>query len=175
MVLKLERFSDLPRLPRSFEAFGSCDECIYWEYPKEFEKGARNPALKARWVARTLREFGNCGLRATVADQVIGFIQYAPPRLYGQRFKDYPSGPPSDDAVFISCLYIRDKTHRGQGIGSKLLRSAVDELEARGYHKVEAFPRISTDDNPSGPARLYLKHGFRIVQQRDDFPLVRRG
>ncbi len=173
MVLRLERFADLPKLPRSFKSLGTCNECIYWECPREFERGERNPALKVRWMSGVLREFGNCGFRAKVANRVVGSIQYAPPRLYGQRFEDYPSGPPSEDAVFISCLYIRDKAQRGQGIGSELLRTGVSDLEARGYDKIEAFPRISSDNNPSGPVSLYLKHGFRIVRQKDDFPLVR--
>ncbi|MFQ5838447.1 MAG: GNAT family N-acetyltransferase, partial [Thermoplasmata archaeon] len=173
--LEIRRFADLDELPGSFEGLGSCDVCIYWEYPGEFDRGVRDPTLKVNWISRVLKEFGNCGLQAVVEGRVVGFIQYAPPGYYGDRFKDYPSGPPSRDSVFISCLYVRDVSQRGRGIGAELLRSAVEELRTRGFGRIEALPRRSSEDNPSGPLELYLKQGFRIVSESDDFPLVRLG
>ncbi len=174
-VLEIERFVDLDSIPESFEGIGSCSECIYWEYPEEFDRGARDVGLKSDWISHVLNSFGNCGLRASVDDRSVGFIQYAPPAYYGDRFKEYPSGPPSEDSVFISCLYISDKENRGKGVGTKLLRTAIAELRSRGFERVEALPRRGSENNPSGPVELYLRNGFRVVRELDDFPLVRLG
>ncbi len=173
MKLVIERFADLDDTPTSFPGLGACDECVYWEYPKEFDEGVRDSSLKATWISGVLRDFGNCGLRARVNDDVVGFIQYAPPRYYGDRFSEYTSGPPSEDAVFISCLYIRDESRRGKGIATQLMQAAIGELRARGVPFVEALPRVSSAENPAGPVGFYLKQGFKVVQEEDDFPLVR--
>jgi len=102
----------------------------------------------------------------------IGFIQYAPAKFF-PRVKEYAAGPPSEDAVFIACLYITNKEARRKGLGTSILENLIVELKERGFKAVETFARKSSEDNPSGPLRFYLKHNFRIKNDKDDFPLVR--
>ncbi|MDH7564717.1 MAG: hypothetical protein QHH24_07600 [Candidatus Bathyarchaeota archaeon] len=47
------------------------------------------------------------------------------------------------------------------------------EVGRRGFKALETFARKSSAENPSGPLSLYLKYGFRVVVEEDDFPLVR--
>jgi ribosomal protein S18 acetylase RimI-like enzyme len=118
------------------------------------------------------KTFGNCVKIACLGTSPVGFVQYAPSK-YFPRVVDYASGPPSEDAVFIACLYIISKEHRRKGYGTIMLRNLLEELRARGFKTAETFARADSENNPSGPLTFYLKHGFKVVCRRDDFPLVR--
>ena len=155
----------------------SCKYCIYWEYPKECvypatEQKEEMFARKLSWVQTTIREFGACGKLLHADGKSIGYAQYAPPNhLPGSV--EYDCGPPSDDAVLISCLFITQRQFRGLGFGSQVLHSITDELRERGGKAIETFGRKRNPENPSGPAEFYLRKGFRIHRDDQGFPLMR--
>jgi len=127
---------------------------------------------KLGWLQRVTKEFGNCGKLVYVDGICIAYTQYAPSRNL-PRSADYDSGPPSEDAVLISCLFIPQKQFRQVGIGSRLLHSVIDELRKRGMKAIETFPRIGASENPSGPIEFYVRNGFRMHRDDKEFPLVR--
>ncbi|MEM0007962.1 MAG: GNAT family N-acetyltransferase [Candidatus Bathyarchaeia archaeon] len=127
---------------------------------------------KLKWLEDLKKAFGNSAKIACVDGTPIGFMQYAPAK-YFQRISDYTSGPPSGDAIFIACLYIPSKDHRRKGYGTIMLENLLKETRERGFTAVETFARVDSDNNPSGSLAFYLKHGFKVVRQKDDFPLVR--
>jgi len=129
-------------------------------------------ARKLIWLRRTLREFGNCGKILYVDGRGVGYAQYAPPE-YLPNSAEYDSGPPSDDAVLIACLFVAQQKFRGSGLGNHLLRSIIDDLRARGDRAVETFARKGDPENPSGPVEFYLRNGFRIHRDDEEFPLMR--
>jgi len=155
----------------------SCKYCIYWELPEECidpAKEERNDMLrkKSGWLQRVNSEWGNCGKIVYLDGQSIGYAQYAPATCL-PRSADYDSGPPSDDAVLISCLFIPHKRFRRLGIGSQLLHSIIDELKQRQKKAIETFARKGSPDSPSGPVEFYLRNGFRIHRDDKEFPLMR--
>jgi GNAT superfamily N-acetyltransferase len=155
----------------------SCKYCIYWEYPEECVDPATEEkdkifARKLLWLQKTSREFGSCGNLVYLDGQSIGYVQYTP-SSYLPRSADYDSGPPSDDAVLISCLFIPQEQFKRLGIGSQLLHSIIDELKQRKEKAIETFARKGSSDNPSGPVEFYLRHGFRIYRDDKEFPLMR--
>jgi GNAT superfamily N-acetyltransferase len=154
----------------------SCRYCLYWEYPGQFcpKKLPDDQLLRAKsgWLYKTRASFGSCGRVAYVDGIAAGYAQYAPPELL-PRVSDYTAGPPSLDAVFISCLFIAQDQLRGLGVGRQLLKSILADLENRGIGVVETFGRRGSADNPSGPVEFYLKHGFRVLRDDPDFPLLR--
>ncbi len=109
---------------------------------------------------------------ACLQEKPIGFIQYASGRFF-PKISEYASGPSSEDAVFISCLYVVEESARRKGYGSTILKELIRRLDKKKYKSVETFARKSCTNNPSGALGLYLKHGFRIINEKDDFPLVR--
>ena len=156
----------------------SCKYCIYWECPGECVDPAteQRQALlgkKRSWVQAVTKEFGTCGKLVYSDRQPVGYAQYAPPR-YLPGSAGYASGPPSDDAVLISCLFIPQARYRKLGIGSQLLDSIIDELKREKKKRaVETFARRFRADNPSGPVEFYLKNGFVVHRDDGEFPLVR--
>ena len=129
-------------------------------------------AKKLRWLQRTLKDFGNCGKLLYADGKGVGYAQYAPP-VYLPNAAEYPAGPPGDDAVLISCLFVAQQELRGSGLGSQLLVSIIDELRTRGAEAVETFGRKDSPENPSGPADFYLRNGFRTDRDDKEFPLLR--
>ena len=171
-----ENFGDIPK---------SCRSCIYWEYPEDFEKLRLVEQNKKRefcvekkreWFLKTLREFGSCGKIVYYRDKPIGYAQYASSTRLPQA-KNYESkhlGEPERGVVFLSCLYIPDKTMRGRGVGTLLLKQVINELRKRGFKAVETFARRSSSNNPSGPIELYLKEGFYVREELGpEYALVR--
>ena len=156
----------------------SCKYCIYWEFPDECVDPATEQrhemfAKKLSWLQAVTKGFGTCGKLVYVDGKCIGYVQYAPPD-YLPGSAGYASGPPSDDAVLISCLFIPQAKFRRLGIGSQLLCSIIDEVKKEKKKKaIETFARKGRPENPSGPVEFYLGNGFRIHRDDKEFPLMR--
>jgi GNAT superfamily N-acetyltransferase len=170
-LLKIEdatnsSFKDVP---------SSCRYCLYWQTSGAYGEEMLKPEMeqqKREWFNKVSSEFGNCIKIAYLANKPIGFIQYAPAKFF-PRIKEYVAGPPSEDVVFLACLYVDSKEARGKGFGTALLKNLLAELKQRKSKAVETFARKSSSDNPSGPLAFYLRHGFNIIRDKNDFPLVR--
>jgi len=155
----------------------SCKYCIYWEFPEECidpAKERKEEMIKKKidWLQNTKRVFGNCGKILYVNGKSVGYAQFAPAGLLPNS-AEYPAGPPSNDAVLISCLFVWPKKFRRKGLGSKFLINIVDELRRNGIRAVETFARKGKPENPSGPMEFYLKNGFKIYLDDPEFPLMR--
>jgi ribosomal protein S18 acetylase RimI-like enzyme len=61
-----------------------------------------------------------------------------------------------------------------RGISSALLRAILRDLPDRGLRGVEIFARKSSSNNCSGPLEFWLKHGFHIIREDEDFALAHR-
>jgi len=155
----------------------SCKYCIYWEYPEKFiglKKKNKGEIFqeKLRWLRRVRKEFGDCGKLIYIDRKPAGYAQFAPPKFL-PNLMNYDAGHPDKDAVIISCLFICNKNYRSLGLGNRLLESIIDDLKSRGIKIVETFSRKDNADNPSGPLEFYIKNGFRIYKDNDEFPLTR--
>ena len=155
----------------------SCKYCLYWECPEECmdpetERKQELLGKKLAWLRRARQGFGNCGKLLYADGKPVGYAQYAPPGLLPNSV-GYDSGPPGDDAVLISCLFIAQEQYRGTGLGNQLLRSIIDDLRTREIRAVETFARKGDPQNPSGPVEFYLRNGFRILTDDKEFPLMR--
>jgi len=170
-LLKIEKvdrnnFKDIP---------SPCKYCLYWQTSLPFDEKMLKPEIeleKQEWFKKVIREFGNCAFIAYSSGVPIGFIQYASIGFF-PRVEEYASGPPSEDAVFLACLYIADKEARRKGLGTAMLKGLLAEFRKRKFKAVETFAGKKSENNPSGPLELYLKRGFKIKNDKDDFPLVR--
>jgi len=67
---------------------------------------------------------------------VLGSMQYGPSGLY-PRAAELPGGPPSDDAVLVTCAYLIDRT--SPWVLQSLFLAAIGEAKDRGAAALEAF------------------------------------
>jgi len=175
--IKEANLSDIPE---------PCRGCVYWEFPEEFDRAREKKTetqkrlefeeKKREWFVQTLKAFGTCGKIVYYNGKPVAYAQFAPSERLPNT-GDYESKPVSkleEGVVFLSCLYINDKTMRGKGLGETLLKNIIDHLMRRGFKAVETFARRGNSENPSGPLEFYIKNGFIIKDEANpEFPLVR--
>jgi GNAT superfamily N-acetyltransferase len=152
-----------------------CKYCLYWEapdpgkWPNSLDERAD---VKKQWFRQVEATFGPGGKLALLGSELVGYSQFAPPK-HLPKIAEYTCGPADDEAIFIPCLYVPPGQQR-RGIGSTLLQAILRELRARGAQAVETFAGKGSPNNCSGPLEFWLKHGFHIVREDEDFALVRR-
>jgi GNAT superfamily N-acetyltransferase len=128
---------------------------------------------RLKWFLEMEKKYGcSGGSIAYYNNMPVGFVQCAPAK-YFLNIKEYQSGPPSEDAAFLACLYITKEENRKKGLGTLVLKTGITQLKQTGFKAVETFARKSSPENPSGPLEFYLKNGFKIKHDGTDFPLVR--
>lgn len=108
-----------------------CQGCVWWQ-----SRGNRT-ASKERWMERAEEEWGEWGtLYLDEGGRLLGSLQYGPAQLF-PRAADLPAGPASDDAVLVTCSYVRGDG--AEWIEKSLLLAAIGESRDRGAKALEAF------------------------------------
>jgi hypothetical protein len=152
-----------------------CRSCIWWQ-----ARGDRGVA-KDKWIERAETEWGAWGTVYYDADgKLLGSMQYGPAELF-PRAAELPAGPPSDDAVLITCAYLvatsspwvmqslflaaigdaRDKGAKGLETFAYRYREGESQYERFQVHKT-IFPRDFLSD-----------FGFRTIRSAGLVELVR--
>jgi hypothetical protein len=108
-----------------------CHECIWWQ-----SRSGRRPA-KDRWVAKVEEEWGAWGTVYYDSDgRVLGSMQYGPASLF-PRAAELPAGPPSDDAVLVTCAYLVDPS--SPWVMQSLFLAAIGDARDKGGKALETF------------------------------------
>jgi hypothetical protein len=114
------------------EAPSVCHGCVWWQS----RTGSRE-ADKHRWIEKAETEFGAWGTIYRDDDgRVLGSMQYGAARLF-PRAAELPAGPPSDDAVLVTCAYLVDRT--SPWVLQSLFLAAIGEAKDKGAAALEAF------------------------------------
>jgi GNAT superfamily N-acetyltransferase len=162
-----ENFRDVPDY---------CGSCLYWQSEGDYdakyvtkERGHK----KLGWLLQIQKESEYSGGFVAYHDgDPLGFVQWGHAKFF-PKAREYRSGPLSEDAAFLACLYITKEEDRKKGLGTLILKAGISQIRRRGFNAIETFARKSSYDNPSGPLEFYLKNGFKIIRNNSDFPLVR--
>lgn len=108
-----------------------CVGCVFWQ------SRARRSAPKGKWAERVEDEWGPWGtLYFGDDDRLFGFMQYAPSEHF-PRASELPAGPPSADAVLITCAYLVDLST--PWVMQSLFLAAIGEAREKGVKAIEAF------------------------------------
>src|SRR3954454_17459486 len=111
---------------------GVCHDCVWWQS----RTGGRAPD-KRRWIEKAETEFGAWGTIYYDDDgRALGSMQYGTARLF-PRASEMPAGPPSDDAVLVTCAYLVDRS--SPWVLQSLFLAAIGEAKDRGAAALEAF------------------------------------
>jgi hypothetical protein len=107
-------------------------------------------------------------------------MQYGPVRLF-PRASELPGGPPSDDAVLVTCAYLVDRS--SPWVLQSLFLAAIGEAKDRGAAALEAFayryPEGESDYERFLVHRTVFPHdfladlGFQIVRSTGPVELAR--
>jgi len=108
-----------------------CHECIWWQ------TRAGRPLDKRKWIERAETEWGPWGTVYYDADgRVLGSMQYGPAELFS-RAAELPAGPPSDDAVLVTCAFLVETS--APWVMQSLFLAAIGDARDRGAKALETF------------------------------------
>jgi len=154
---------------------GVCQACAWWQ-----TRGNRVPD-KRKWIERAEEEWGAWGTIYRDDDgRALGSLQYGPSHLFPQAV-DLPAGPPSDDAVLVTCAYLVSETQ--PWVEQSLFLAAIGEARDKGARALEAFAYRYRDDTPARerflvhrtvfPRDFLADFGFRTVRSVGRIELAR--
>ena len=152
-----------------------CEGCVFWQ-----SRGSRSTS-KERWAERMEEDWGSWGtLYHGDGDRLLGFIQYGPAGHFPRAF-ELPAGPPSDDAVLITCAYLLDA--RAPWVLQSLFLAVIGEARDRGVKAIETFGyRYPEGETPYErflvhktifPSDFLADFGFYPVRWEGDVALAR--
>jgi hypothetical protein len=125
-----------------------CHACVFWQ-----TRGSR-PPVKSRWAERIEEEWGAWGtLYVGDGDRLSGFVQCGPADFF-PRAEELPAGPPSADAVLITCAYLLDPS--SPWVMQSLFLSVIGEARDRKVRAIEAFGYRYAEG--MGPTERFLVH-----------------
>jgi hypothetical protein len=108
-----------------------CHECVWWQ-----SRTGRN-TNKARWMDRAEDDWGAWGtIYYDEAGRVLGSMQYGPGELF-PKAAELPAGPPSSDAVLVTCAYLVDPST--PWVMQSLFLAAIGDARDHGAKALEAF------------------------------------
>ncbi|HEX6702990.1 MAG TPA: hypothetical protein VF101_19860 [Gaiellaceae bacterium] len=108
-----------------------CHDCVWWQ------ARAGRSASKDRWIERAEEEWGAWGTIYYDDDgRLLGSMQYGPAALFA-RAAELPAGPPSDDAVLVTCAYLVDPST--PWVMQSLFLAAIGDAKDKGARALETF------------------------------------
>jgi hypothetical protein len=151
-----------------------CHECVWWQ-------SRTRPVDKRRWVQKAEEEWGAWGTVYYDSDgRLLGSMQYGPSELF-PRAAELPAGPPSPEAVLVTCAYVVDTAT--PWVMQSLFLAAIGDAKDRGAKAVEAFAyRYAQGESTYErfqvhrtvfPADFLADFGFRTVRALGRVELAR--
>ena len=108
-----------------------CHECVLWQSRWTRRTG------KPRWIERVEDDWGAWGALYHDDDgRLLGSIQYGPATFFPRAF-ELPAGPPSDDAVLVTCVYLVSRAT--PWVEQSLFLAAIGEARDKGARALETF------------------------------------
>jgi GNAT superfamily N-acetyltransferase len=174
------RWDDMVELFGWDRGAGGC-WCMWFRVSQREFSDNRNPGNRTAMKA-IVDEDRVPGLLAYLDGEPVGWVSLAPREEFPRIERSRILQPVDDKPVWsIVCFYIH-RGHRGQRVGTALLRAAIDHARDRGARTLEAYPVDTTRrriDNASafvGTMAMFEAVGFREVARRSDRrPIMRRG
>ena len=108
-----------------------CHDCVWWQ-------SRRGRSVdKEHWTQKAEEDWGAWGTLYNDDDgRLLGSMQYGPAPLF-PRAAELPAGPPSPDAVLVTCVYLVDRST--PWVMQSLFLAAIGEARDKGARALEAF------------------------------------
>lgn len=168
-ALTPERWPDLVRLFGERGAIDGC-WCMWWRQSSAEYKAGRGASN--REAMQRITESGAVpGLLAYVDGEPAGWCAVAPREEYPRVKRSRTVKPIDDQPAWAVVCFFTDRKHRGTGLGSVLLRAAVERAVEHGARIVEGYP-VDPGGGRSDPGAGF--HGFVSTFRAAGFEEVAR-
>jgi hypothetical protein len=150
------------------DAPAPCRACTWWQ-------GGAGRLDKGHWAAGVEGRFGAWGMLYADDDgRTLGLVQYGPSGAF-RHARGLPAGPPSADAVLVTCALVEPDA--GPWVLQRLLLAVAGETRDRGLIALEAF--ATGVERPGAPHLVPLPRtalediGFQPVREDGEVALLR--
>lgn len=168
-------FADNPEWARCY--------CHYYQVPKTMDWSGFTAAQNRVAMASRIETGEQEGYLAYAGSEVVGWVNAQPYHKLPHACARLGVAPPVLDvpafqAAAVLCFVIAPDWRR-KGVARALLAGALDSLEARGIHIVDAFPFRAADstapsDHYHGPETLFRAAGFSVLSEERDLTVMRK-
>jgi hypothetical protein len=139
---------------------------------------AADAPRKLQLLARGLAIFGSYAKVLEIDGEAAAYCQFGPLSAYprAQRVRElYPRLPSSPLPAVITCIATTTAA-RGQGHAKSLVLAVAEDLAARGFSAVEAYPepKARPDATSAANPAFWASCGFDLAIDDPRFPVVRR-
>jgi hypothetical protein len=152
-----------------------CHNCVWWQSRSGRETDKR------KWIEKAETEWGPWGTVYYDSDgRVLGSMQCGPAELF-PRAAELPAGPPSADAVLVTCAYLVEAS--SPWVMQSLFLAAIGDAKDRGARALETFAyRYSEGESQYErfqvhktifPADFLADLGFRTLRRAGRVELAR--
>lgn len=133
---------------------------------------------KLTLLVRGLAVFGSYAKVLLLDEEPAAYAQFGPLSAYprASRLRElYPQLPGSPLPAVITCIATTSGA-RGRDLGHTLVQAVCDDLAARGFAAVEAYPEIgpAIDATSAATPTFWIEAGFAVAVDDDRFPVMRR-
>lgn len=159
----------------------SGDETIDNPFAPRRERGPAVPLdapRKLQLLARGKAVFGSYAKVLEADGEPAVYCQFGPLSAYprAQRVRDlYPKLPSAPLPAVITCVATTSAA-RARGLAKALVEAVVEDLAARGFSAVEAYPEPEARPDATSAANpaFWRACGFELAIDDERFPVVRR-
>jgi hypothetical protein len=152
-----------------------CHECVWWQ------SRIGRTVDKRKWIDKAETDFGPWGTVYYDSDgHVLGSMQFGPADLF-PRAAELPAGPPSDDAVLVTCAYLVETS--SPWVTQSLFLAAIGDARDRGAKALETFAYRYREGESQYerflvhktifPADFLADFGFRTLRRAGHVELAR--
>jgi GNAT superfamily N-acetyltransferase len=139
---------------------------------------AREAPRKLQMLGRGLAVFGSYAKTMLVDDEPVGYVQFGPLSAYPRalRLRElYPQLPEAPLPAVITCIATAAEARR-LGYAIRLVDAVCEDLAARGFAAVEAYPEVGADPDATSAAtpEFWLRARFTLAIDDERFPVLRR-
>ncbi|MCI0399279.1 MAG: GNAT family N-acetyltransferase [Chloroflexi bacterium] len=148
--------------------------CVAWWTPG-WEGWGERTAEENYQLRQALLERGEYdGYLLYVEGAPAGWCQVGPRDRLAKLAQQFELGP-DPDVWAISCFFIAP-AYRRQGLAARLLAEVLADLQRRGVHRVEAFPKRGPELDAlelwNGPEEMFRAAGFEVAQDDPRRPVL---
>ncbi len=138
---------------------------------------AADAPRKLSLLGRGLTIFGSYAKVLLVDDEPVAYAQFGPLSAYPRalRLRElYPQLPKAPLPAVITCIATTGVA-RGRGHAHSLVGAVCEDLAARGFAAVEAYPQtgVAPDATSAATPAFWVSAGFSLIVDDEHFPVVR--
>jgi ribosomal protein S18 acetylase RimI-like enzyme len=152
--------------------------CCFYHFGGSDEEWMRITAEENRQTAKTMIQTGKMkGYLAYKKEKPIGWCNVNDKKNFAKLIKRKAVWGGKQEKICSIVCFLISPENRKMGIARRMLEQICKDYAVAQYDYIEAYPRkgnLSSAEQYHGPASMYLKAGFTIYRELDEYDIMRK-